>query len=63
MSSLLKSDVWLLLILAAAFAAILVKGQPESNTAKPAALFTILGDALVLSALYHDGKQDEASLS
>lgn len=63
MSSLLKSDVWLLLILAAAFAAILVKGQSDSNTAKLAAFFTILGDALVLLALYQDGKQDEASLS
>ena len=44
MSSLLKSDVWLLLILTAAFAAILVKGQSDSNTAKLGTFFTILAD-------------------
>ncbi len=52
MRCLLRSDVWLLLILAAAVAAVLVTTQSPSRTAKLGAFFTVLGDGLTLLALY-----------
>ncbi len=51
MCNLLKSDVWLLLILAAVFAAILVHSQSEKKAEQMAAFFTVLGDAMILLSL------------
>lgn len=55
MSRLLQSDVWLLLILAAAVAAILLCGQSEEKAEKLGAFFVVLGDAMVLLALHSGG--------
>lgn len=54
MSCLLKTDVWLLLILAAVISAIVVGGQSSAKAAKLGAFFTVLGDAIVLLALAQD---------
>lgn len=51
MTELLQSDVWLLLILAAVLAAILVHCQSDEKAEKSAAFFTVLGDAMVLLLL------------
>ena len=51
MTELLKSDVWLFLILAAVLAAILVYCQSAEKAEKSAAFFTVLGDAMVLLSL------------
>lgn len=48
MTELLKSDVWLLLILAAVLAAILVHCHSTEKAEKSAAFFTVLGDAMIL---------------
>lgn len=55
MSRLLQSDVWLLLILAAAVAAILICSQSEEKAEKLGAFFTVLGDAMALLALHSGG--------
>ena len=55
MSRLLQSDVWLLLILAAAIAAILICSQSEEKAEKLAAFFEVLGDAMALLALNSGG--------
>ena len=60
MCDILKSDVWLLLIVAAAIAAILVCSQSERSLGKLAAFFTLLGDALALLSL---GCEDDPSVS
>ncbi len=54
MCELLKSDVWLLLILAAVFAAILVRGHSDHKAEQLAAFFTVLGDAMTLLSLGKD---------
>lgn len=51
MSCLLKSDVWLLLILAAVIAAILICSQSTEKAEKLGAFFEVLGDAMALLAL------------
>ena len=60
MCEILKSDVWLLLILAAVFAAILVRGHSENKAAQLAAFFTVLGDAMILLSL---GRSSESALN
>jgi hypothetical protein len=52
MCDLLHSDVWLLLILAAAVAAVLVCSQSSEKTERLAAFFTVLGDGLILLSLW-----------
>lgn len=49
---LLHSDVWLLLILAAAIAAVLACSQTAEKTERLAAFFTVLGDGLILLSLW-----------
>lgn len=55
MSRLLKSDVWLLLILAVVIAAILIYSQSSEQSEKLGAFFEVLGDAMALLALYGGG--------
>lgn len=55
MSSLLKSDVWLLLILAAVIAAVLIYSQSTEKAEKLAAFFEVLGDGMALLSLYGSG--------
>lgn len=55
LSRLLKSDVWLLLILAVVIAAILVCSQSTEKSEKLGAFFEVLGDAIALLALCGSG--------
>ncbi len=57
MCDLLKSDVWLLLILAAVFAALLSHSQSEEKAEQLAAFFTVLGDAMILLSLGRSSKE------
>lgn len=61
MTDLLKSDVWLLLILAAVLAAILVHCSSAEKAEKSAAFFTVLGDAMVLLLLCQAGSPCECA--
>lgn len=55
MSRLLQSDVWLLLILAAVIAAVLICSQSAEKSEKLSAFFEVLGDAMALLALQSSG--------
>ena len=54
MCDFLTSDVWLLLILAAVLAVLLICSQTSAKSEKLAAFFNVLGDSMALLSLHCD---------